>query len=310
MRNLIHILRAAAMFSLTISPALAQTRLAKPAKIRTFGVPQSYMPKLQHIDGYGAYEILCPDHLPAIRMDRPDGYLLSTIPTAQKLNLSSGLQLSLPALRTGLGPPPDHTLIGLKKQIDFRRFLTDPKLWPHAALNDITYELGRTYYSPDSYWFFGLAKSHGKVYLGVCWYSPAASDVHNTYGMVFRLDWNGQTLLPIPLRPILSVGESPTFLYPLRLETLPNGDLCLYENGRVLQLNQQGKWSSLPETALQKVPFTAKRVLYWRRNDWIVTGYKRQSGKLIKFHVFVKNAATDISQNVREYTWSVYAGTH
>src|ERR1019366_5757463 len=99
-------------------------------------------------------------------------------------------------------------------------------------------------------WFFGLAKSHGKVYVGVCWYSPAASDTHDTHALICRLDWNDQTIAVTPVRQLPDVrSDSST---PLLLDTLSNGDLVLSTGGKLWQMNQKGEWSSRPIKWLQK----------------------------------------------------------
>ena len=169
-------------------------------------------------------------------------------------------------------------------------------------LNDVKYQIGRGYFSKTAYWYFGLAKSHGKVYVGVCWYSPAASDNHDTHAVVCRLDWNGQTIAAKPVRQLPDVRSSRAI--PLLLDTLSRGDLVLSAGGELWRMNEKGAWSLLAIKWLKKYPQLAAYSLIWRRGPWLLTGHQQESGKVITFHVDVQEAAT--RRKVREFQWSVY----
>ena len=281
------------------SRADSQTRLVKPAVTRSFGAKTANAPFLRPAGVYGAYKVIFPGTgLPPVRMDQPDGFLAQ-----DRAEIAPGIEVRVLDTNRGDGPaPPPLLLAGRKQTVDFERFLTDPQLWSPEVRNDIRYQLGRGYFSKTAYRYFGLAKSHGKTYLGVYWYSPAASDKHDTHALVFRLDWDGKAIEPVQIRQLPNLPYGPSI--PLLLDTLPSSDLVLSTEGKLWQMNENGEWRLLPVKWLKKHPQLAAYSLTWRRGRWLLTGRQREAGKVIAFEVAARDAAT--GRKVREFAWSVY----
>ncbi len=281
------------------SRADSHTRLVKPPVTRSFGAKVPNPPFLRPAGVYGAYKVIFPGtDLPPVRMDQPDGFLVQ-----DRAEIAPGIEVRVVDSRKWHGPiPPPILLAGRKQPVDFGRFLTDPQLWSPEVRNDIKYQLGRGYYSKAAYRYFGLAKSHGKVYLGVSWYSPTASAKPDTLALVLRLDWDGKRIEPVQIRQLPDIPDG--LSTPLLLDTLPSGDLVLSTGGKLWQMNENGEWRLLPVKWLKKHPQLAAYSLTWRRGRWLLTGRQREAGKVIAFEVAARDAAT--GHKVREFAWSVY----
>jgi hypothetical protein len=305
--KIMRFLMATIAFSLALSPTVAQSRSVKRAMMRSFGPKLVHAPTLRRTQAYGAYEVIFPgSDLPPVRMESPDGYArsesriqkgLKPPPTADQRNSAGSKMGSL---------PPPLILAGRVQTVDMGRFLTDPTLWTPAIRNDIKYQLGRTYFKQDAYWYFGPAHSHGKTYVGVCWYSPAASDMHDTYALVLRLDLNGQVVKPTPVHQIPGIVHAAGFSPPLILDTLPNGDLMLIVNNRLEQMNQKGKWSAIPGSFMRQYLQATGYTALWKRGEWVLEGDQKRVGNILRFHLLVRDPAT--FKKAREFTWSVAVG--
>lgn len=304
--RMIRSLMSAAMLGWALSPTVAQTRLVQRATMRSFGPKLAHAPILRRTQAYGAYEVTFPgSDLPPVRMESPDGYARSEPQTSKGQSLPSATdQRNSAGSKMGSLPPP-LILAGRAQTVDMGHFLTDPTLWTPAIRNEIKYQLGRTYLNQDAYWYFGPAQSHGKTYVGVCWFSPAASDMHDTYALVLRLDRNGPVVQPTPVHQIPGIAHSAGFSPPLLLDTLPNGDLLLIENDRLERMNPQGEWSELPGSLMQRYPQLAGYTSLWKRGDWMLEGDQKRVGKILRFHLLVRDPAT--FKKAREFTWSVAA---
>lgn len=245
-------------------------------------------------------------NLPPVRMESPDGYARSESRTSKAGTPTSAAdQRSSAGSKMGSLPPP-LILAGRAQTVAMGHFLTDPKLWTPAIRNEIKYQLGRTYFKQDAYWYFGPAQSHGKTYVGVCWFSPAASDMHDTYALVLRLDGNGPIVQPTPVHQIPGIAHAAGLSPPLLLDTLPNGDLLLIENDRLERMTPQGEWSELPGPSMQHYPQPTGYTSLWKRGDWMLEGDQKRDGDILRFHPVVRDPAT--FKKAREYTWSVSAG--
>ena len=145
-------------------------------------------------------------------------------------------------------------------------------------LNQTKYELDIHGYSKNAYRYIGLVQSHGKAYLGVCWYSHA-SEYPDVITIIFRLNWNGQTIDPEPIREIPDLNFYPTS--PLLLDTTTNGDLLLSANGDMWQMSEKGEWSrsNVSEPLIKKYPQLAAYSMKWVIGPWLVTGHQQAVGK-------------------------------
>lgn len=283
---------------LGLRPIHAQTSLQAHATIHTFGTHRANMPRLHRSKAYGCYELRFPHtKLDSVLMDNPDGYIVQ-----DRAEIKPHVKIRINDIRKDGTTGPLLTVSRHKQTLDFSHFLTDKKLWTHEVLNNTLYQLGRNYYSESAYRFFGLAKSHGKTYLGVCWYS-AASGREDTNAVVFRLDWNGQTIEPTPVK---TLSHLPTFPSPpLLLDTLPTGDMLLSGGGNLSQMNAKGEWTQINvSTSLRKkYPQIEACTMSWTRGPWLITGRQKTSGRIVTFDLIAQNAKT--RRKVREYVWKV-----
>jgi hypothetical protein len=294
-------------------PVYAQSVVVKPASTQNYGPKQRGAPTVRRTKEYGGYEVVVPgfEDSPAL-MDMPDGYLVR-----DRLEIAPGVEIRVPRVRYWQGwegwegegdPPPPIVAVafaGGTQQLEFKRFLTDPQLWSHRPLNETTYEIERTGVYPGAYQFFGLAMAHGKAYLGVNWYS-SSSDTMDWAGIVFRLDWNGKTVVPKPVKMIEQIEYQHPHL-PLLLDTLPTGDLLLGESGNLWRMNGKGEFVDIPEFShvLKKNPNAAAYCMMWRRGRWLLTAHQRWNSKTIQFDVAAQDAAT--GKKAREFSWSIRA---
>ena len=158
----------------------AQTRLVKPAEIHSFGTSTEKIPRLRKANVYGSYKIVFSvTKLPVVRMDDLDEVSPESIPN-DRVNIAPGVEIIVPPSRKNSQTGPEISISAKNVYFYFEKYLTDPKIFSHAELNQIQYQLDRGYYRKSAYRFFGITKSHGKTYIGVTWYSPAASDEHDT----------------------------------------------------------------------------------------------------------------------------------
>jgi hypothetical protein len=300
-------------------PIYAQSVIVKPATTQSYGATQRGAPVLRRTKAYGGYELVVPGFAdsPAV-MDNPDGYLVR-----DRLEIAPGVEIRVPRVTEywhgsdgywygsdgwkakAEPPPPTVAVAGGQQHLEFGRFLADPQLWTHIMLNETTYELGRKYVSTGAYQFFGLAMAHGKAYLGVKWYT-FGSDQEDWVSIVFRLDWNGKTVEPKPVRMIEQFHNQYPHM-PLLLDTLPNGDLLLSESAHLWEMNGKEEFSALPEVTavLQKNPNLAAYCMMWRRDRWLLIAHQRSNGKAIQFDIVAQNAQT--GKKAREYSWSIRA---
>ena len=307
MIKMIPLLMSAVLLGWAQAPLRAQTRLVQPVTIRSFGPKLSHAPTLRRTWAYGAYEVVFPgSNLPPVRMETPDGYARSEPRTPKgPTPPPAGDYRNSAESKMGALPPP-LILSGHTQTVDMGGFLTDATLWTPAIRNEIKYQLGRAYFRKDAYWYFGPAQSYGQTYIGVCWFSPAASDMHDIYALVLRLDRKASLVQPTPVHQIPGIAHAAGFSSPLLLDTLPNGDLLLIVNGRVEKMNQKGEWSVLPGILMQQYPQMAGYSSLWKRGDWMLEGEQKQVGKIIRFHLLVRDPAS--FKKAREFTWSVSAG--
>ncbi|HZT43052.1 MAG TPA: ankyrin repeat domain-containing protein [Chthonomonadaceae bacterium] len=171
-------------------------------------------------------------------------FVVATIPFSQPV-LASRLRFStseingVPALNVS-----DEGKL-LAKPVTFSSLLTNPAVWDHDQLNNIVYQLGRGYYNKDAYEFCGLINARGKTYLGVRWYSPAASGQNLAAGIVLQLQARGHKLDLILLRK-MEYWDANAELYrgsstPV-LKRSPTGDLLLVDWDGTWKLLSNGEW--------------------------------------------------------------------
>ena len=145
---------------------------------------------------------------------------------------------SVPVLRVMSGNK------ALTPPVTFGSLLTDPAIWDHDALNDILYQLDRGYYSKDSYDFFGLVNAHGNTYLGIRWYSPAASAQDLVAGVILQIQCDGSQVAMRLLKTYYwgsGAGRYRGSKAPL-LTRSQAGDLVLEDWNGTWRLDVQGHW--------------------------------------------------------------------
>lgn len=273
-----------------------------PPTLHYFGPKKADTPTLRRTKAYSGYEVVFPTtKLPPVRLGQPEELLLQ-----DRLTLAPGIELELLEHEKNIEKvPPSIRLNGQKQPLELERFLTDTALWPADVLNNTKYQLGRGYYHKSAFRVFGLAQSRGKSYLGVSWYSPAASDRHDVLGQLFQLEGDGKALQPIPLYTIPDVTNDPNtdMPRPLLLDTLPSGELLLSAGGKLSQRSESGAWSALPSGLLGRYPQLLTYGAVWKRGRWRVTGRQWEAGKIIQFQVLISDEAT--RKKACEFTWSV-----
>jgi ankyrin repeat protein len=128
--------------------------------------------------------------------------------------------------------------------VTFEALFRDPALWTPDERNNNLYQLGRSYYSADAYRFFGLATVKSGTYLGLFWYSPAASAQDQIVQFVFRLHVDGRALELTVARKSLPGGGN----YLTRTSRLPilsrsaGGDLLLADGNGTFRYLPNGTW--------------------------------------------------------------------
>jgi ankyrin repeat protein len=130
--------------------------------------------------------------------------------------------------------------------VTFEALFNNPALWTPDERNNNLYQLGRGYYAPDAYRFFGLATVKSGTYLGLFWYSPAASAQHQIVQFVFRLRVDGRALELTVVRKSLPGGEN----VPTRTSKLPF--LSRSAGGNLLLADGNGTFTYLPNGTWQK----------------------------------------------------------
>ncbi len=245
------------------------------------------------------YEVVFPgtDMLP-VRLDSQAS--AAGLLSRDRLTLKPGVEVMLKMGNAG----PYLIVKGRTERVTFGQFLTDPTLWTHKELNDTKYQLGRGYFRETAYEFFGLAKSHGQAYLGVCWYSPAASDHHHTIGFVFRLDWDGKQIKATPVRKLPNPGGHSYSPGPPMMDHLPNSDLILVEQTQMVRLTSRGNWQTIAKPLAQYVSF-------WLRGRWLLMAkdrrYVASVGYAQRIHrrdVIMTVLDVLTRRPVREFRWS------
>lgn len=153
-----------------------------------------------------------------------------------------------------------HVLLNGKeaaRPISFAPLLKDPNLWSHQELNDITYQLGRGYYSGNAYGFFGLVQAAGSVYVGVVWYSPAASAMNEIFQCVFRIRSVGARLQVTGISKKPAEGSAISSDYGLlSLKASKTGELVLEDWNGTFVYSPASGWKKIgpPPSRLLRDP--------------------------------------------------------
>ncbi len=305
MKSLQRLVIACTALVLCWHPVSAQTARAPHVTTQYFGQKPANAPMLRPSKSNYAYQIVFHGGLPAVRVgiDKFNGTIIQ-----DRAEIAPGVQLRIPDQKKWLNgepePAPMISANGRPISVDFGKFLSDASLWTHEVLNDSTYQLGRGFFKKDAYWYFGLVKANGKTYVGVCWFSLGSIE-SDTVALVLRLDWNGSTLLPTPVKALPTIPTSAEF--PLALDTLSDGNLVVSGGGALLEMNTKGEWTETPSpsTLLRSNARLAAYSAYWRRGPWLLTYHQEYLGEgaTTRIHIVVQEEAT--RKKVEAFTWIV-----
>jgi hypothetical protein len=280
--------------------AQAQYRLLGKPVVHSFGSHLTGAPVLHRAKAFGGYEIRFPGaRLPAASLENADSSAVN-----DRLNIAPGVEIRVSVTKDLMlndkSPPPVITAAGHPLNLDIGKYLTDPALWPHSALNENEYYLSAGWFARNVYRYLGLAKSFSKSYLGVCWYSPRASGNPDGAAVVFQIEWlAGGTLKLTPVKAVSGQDITPSVV----LDTLPGGTLVLYADGKLSQMNQRGEWAPVPDSAgiIKKNLQFARSRSFWHRGKWLLIGSVSCSGRTCTTTITVQNNAT--RRKAREFKW-------
>jgi ankyrin repeat protein len=134
----------------------------------------------------------------------------------------------------------------IARPVTFGSLFTGTALWTPAQRNNIAYQIGRGYYSADAYQFFGLATTRNGAYLGLLWYSPAASAEDQVAQFVFGLRVAGNSLELEVVKALDGSAQSLSRNSPLpKLQPSAEGDPILIDwTGRHRYL-PNGQWENV-----------------------------------------------------------------
>lgn len=264
---------------LTLVTLLAQT--PTPGPIHDFVPKENRAQLLQahHIDQ--RYEVvLSKTDLPPVPQPKSQvGWV-----TRQHVRFAPGIEVRLEADSVSSTPYLLLTQIkgGIKQEqrITFERFFLDHELWQRTPqqVQGLKDALQQSTVSPSAYEFFGLARAHGKVYVGVVWYSLALSGNPRQQGLVFRLDRMGKQIKPTPVRKAAGNGflSYRDLSRPPLLDSLPGGDVILMDEVGLWRLKAKSGWRKLPRPALKDFDAADSDELFLR-GRWLLAQKTRQS---------------------------------
>lgn len=150
----------------------------------------------------------------------------------------------------------------LADPVRFGSLFSGTQLWSLDERNDIASQLQRGYYSEGAYRFFGLVTLRGETYLGLFWYSPAASMQHQITHFVFRLRVVGNALeLTVVRRGQPTRYDLTCYSKIPSLVKSPKGEMILTEATGRYRYQPDGTWKQIgPPPKLESSGYSPARL--------------------------------------------------